>query len=48
MAYDLEGLTAGAGQKEKRKRFVQHAKKIGITLKRRFLPLKRNQQTVEK
>jgi hypothetical protein len=35
-------LGAGAGQNEKRKHLDQLAKKIGISLKRRFLPLEGN------
>jgi hypothetical protein len=35
-------LAAEAGQIEKRKRIVQLAKKIGISLKRRCLPLEGN------
>jgi hypothetical protein len=35
-------LAAEAGQKEKRKRLVQLAKKIGNILERRFLPLEDN------
>jgi hypothetical protein len=35
-------LAVEAGQIEKRKRVVQLAKKIGISLQRRFLPLEGN------
>jgi hypothetical protein len=39
LAYDLEPLAAEARQREKRKRLEQLVKKIGNSLKRRFLPL---------